>query len=964
MLLTPPNGAAADGRRVALGVAAQSVWAKSLRDPTGRLTHWLPLHQHLDDTEAVAARLFDDWLPQQVIKTVAKDVPGGADGARRLACWLAGVHDVGKASPAFAVQVPTLADRMRAQGLVAAPALTQDPARGRVTHALVSHLAVRAWLVDALGFSARREASQFAAVVGGHHGVPPDNGQLEIARERTDLAGVGSWEQVRVEFLERAINRNGGSDAFQDYRAVRLSQPSQVLLTAIVIVADWIASNADLFPLLPVEAADSPTGPTDEGSAQRISQAWADLALPPNWTAARLDPDLDLLMAERFGIVGSGARPVQAAAVLTARQQAHPGLIVIEAPMGEGKTEAALLATEVLAHASGAGGCFVALPTQATSDAMFARVLCWLRALPGDTPPGARSVHLAHGKAALNDDYKGLVSSSRYASIAEDEHVGPHHQPGTLLAHHWLGGRKKGVLASFVVGTIDQVLFAGLKSRHLALRHLALAGKVVVIDEAHAYDVFMSTYLDRVLHWLGAYGVPVVVLSATLPVARRAQMIAAYENLPILEASSDVDITSNAYPLVVGADGFGGRSAFQVPPSSRATSVRLDHLPDGLEELVSYLRGRLAEGGCAVVVRNTVGRVQETAQRLEGELGEEHVTVHHSRFLSCDRARTDRALLSLFGSSDSAQRPALHIVVGSQVVEQSLDVDFDLLVTDLAPVDLVLQRMGRLHRHRRESHARPAPVRVPRCAVVGVEDWTAEPVRAVAGSRRVYDEHALLRSAALLEPRVRRVVELPADISPLVQRAYGNVDVGPPGWQQAMAEAAETAQARARDRIARANEFRIGAVQEPGTSLIGWLRAGVGDADDSPGGAAQVRDAAESLEVLVVQRDADGGLQTPSWIESGGGEAVPMDQPVPRRQARTIAACSLRLPPALCHPGVIDDVIRALEANHFTSFHQAPLLTGELVLVLDTDRTATLRHGEARFRLTYDLRRGLLHERE
>ncbi|XVV06696.1 CRISPR-associated helicase Cas3' [Actinosynnema sp. CA-248983] len=905
------------------------VWAKSVRNQHGCLTHWLPLHQHLDDSAAVAGRLVDEWVSPQVLARIARDLPDGLDGVRRLACWLAAVHDAGKASPAFAVQTPEFIGPMREVGLHVKPGLDKHPRRSAVTHALVGHLAVREFLVRQYEFD-RVVAEQWASVVGSHHGVPPEHTQLKLVRAEHDLRGEGEWDQARSWFLERAST---GLDLGR-YRDVRLSKPSQVLLTGIVILADWIASNAELFPLL--EAHETPV---EFDLMSRVDTGWRLLGLPSRWRAESVVSDVDSAFASRFA-VGPKARPVQVAAVEVAAKQPIPGLIIVEAPMGVGKTEAALLASEELASRSGADGCFVALPTQATTDAMFGRVQQWVEALPGRG--GAVSVTLAHGKASLNEEFAGLVRRGWFASIGDGD------EEAAAIAHHWLSGRKKGPLASFVVGTIDQVLFAGLKSRHLMLRHLALAGKVVVIDEVHAYDVYMSQYLHRVLEWLGAYGVPVVLLSATLPWDRRADLLAAYEGTGVAARLDP------GYPAVVAS---GGMAPTSVPPPTRTTPVHLDRLPDDLDTLVLYLRRHLANGGCAAVVRNTVTRVQEAAERLEREFSPDRVTVNHSRFLACDRARIDRGLLHRFGK-DGASRPDLHIVVASQVVEQSLDVDFDLMVTDLAPVDLILQRLGRLHRHDRE---RPAGVSAARCGVVGVESWSSDPVRAVAGSRRVYGEHLLLRSAALVAER--DVLVLPVDIAPLVQRAYGGEPLGPESWQTAMSGAERDARELVTRRVDAARTFLLDGVGSSRDSLIGWVRAGVGDTDDEHQGAAQVRDGAESLEVLVVQCDERGGLLTPEWIERGGGWQIPLDMPVDTRQAKVIAACGLRLPVAMTHPGVVDDLIAALERNHFTSFHLTPLLRGQLVLVLDQARRAVIEHGQAKFTITYDPHRGLVHER-
>ncbi|SFP52428.1 CRISPR-associated endonuclease/helicase Cas3 [Amycolatopsis arida] len=925
-----------------------SAWAKSVRSEQGEVTHWLPLSQHMEDSAAVARRLVEEWVPRQVVERIGRDLPGGARNVPVLASWLAGIHDVGKLSPAFAVQVPLLADRMRRFDLIADPRFQHERDRRQVTHSLVGHLAVRNWLTE-LGLPRRGIATQLASIVGSHHGVAPERDQLAKVREFSHLAGTGAWETARSDALAHVTGLIGGPNVLGRFRDATITPPSLVLLSGIVIVADWIASNADLFELEPITTAELPPRPPEATrTRQRLEWAWRELDLPPKWAPAPLGADLDAEFRARFPRI-SRPHPVQVAAVKSARNQHEPGILVIEAPMGVGKTEAALVAAEVLAQISGAGGCFVALPTRATSDAMFGRVAEWLRALRQIHSGAPIDVTLAHGKASLNDNYQGLVRARWLASIGD--HVKNDHDD-SIVVHQWLRGNKKGSLASFVVGTIDQVLLAGLKSRHLMLRHLALAGKVVVIDEVHAYDVYMSQYLHRVLHWLGAYRVPVVLLSATLPAARRADLLRAYSTgrgEQVSEPRGGI-----TYPAISSS---ADPTPHAVPDDTPPKPVGVDRLPDDLDSLVAYLKHHLADGGCAVVVRNTVRRVQETADRLAEEFGSEKTTVNHSRFLACDRARLDAELVRRFGPpGPDNDRKGPHIVVASQVVEQSLDVDFDLMVTDLAPIDLVLQRLGRLHRHPRD---RPTPLRQPRCAIVGVEDWHAEPIRAIPRSRRVYSEHPLLRAAALLAGR--STITLPDDIAPLVQRAYGGDPLGPPSWQPALLAAARLAEADAARRRERASAFLLDEPGE-GASLIGWLRAGVGDAD-GPRGAAQVRDGTEPLEVLVVRRDRDGGVLTPDWIERSPDRQIPLDQPMPPALAKVIAACALRLPLALSHEGVIDDVIKELERHYFTSFATSPLLAGHLVLPLDDDRRATLRAGGDEFLLTYDPRRGLIHDR-
>ncbi|MFF4900464.1 CRISPR-associated helicase Cas3' [Streptomyces sp. NPDC001068] len=909
----------------------------------------------MEDSAAVGGLLWDEWLPSGVRRLIAEALPGGEGDGRRLAVWLAGVHDIGKATPAFACQVEQLADVMREKGLEMRSRQAMGPDRRLAPHGLAGQVLLGDWLEERHGWAAR-QTGQFTVAVGGHHGVPPENGQIKALYDaeellRTPGRSSGLWRQMQTELLDACSECFGVEGRLQAWREVRLPQPVQVLLTALVIVSDWIASNPDLFPYFPDAASSS--------SVERLAAAWRGLDLPAPWRAAEPVGDAQELFGSRFGLPqGAKVRPVQEAALVLAREMEAPGLMVIEAPMGEGKTEAALAVAEVFAARSGAGGVFFALPTMATGNAMFPRLLEWLKRLPDD---GSRrhSVHLAHSKAALNEDFAGLLARGGQVTAVDVDAAAPvprrlgeptRSAGAELVAHTWLRGRKKAMLSSFVAGTVDQLLFAGLKSRHLALRHLAVAGKVVVIDEAHAYDTYMSVYLDRVLAWLGAYRVPVVVLSATLPAARRRQLVEAYSGV----ANTQVDSASaqEVYPLLT-AVAPGGRPVVRHPaPAARCTDVRVERLADGLDVLADRLEAELDTGGCVLVVRNTVKRVLETAHVLREKFGDGDVSVAHSCFVDVDRAAKDRDLLERFGPPDKATgRPSgRHIVVASQVAEQSLDVDFDLLVSDLCPVDLLLQRMGRLHRHQRGEgqSERPARLRAPRCLLTGA-DWEADVPVPVRGSVAVYGAYALLRSAGVLLPHLdggpQRPVRLPVDISPLVQGAYAEAPVGPAHWVPAMEEARARFERHRADQAERAAVFRLGEVGRPGRALFGWVAAGVGDADDTRTGRAQVRDSRESLEVVVIQRRADGTLATLPWLEADkrgrrrGGLELPQDQVPTSLAARTAASCGLRLPLQFSYAETLDKAIAELEQLYVPAWQgkDSPWLADQLILALDED---------------------------
>lgn len=939
-----------------LSHAARVCWGKALHSDD---RDWMPLHRHLSDTAAVAGHLYESFLSASVRDQIAAALPGGHSDALLACAWLAGVHDIGKATPAFAIQVPWLFSAMEHGGLTARMQVEKD--RRFAPHATAGMVVLDRWLNDRHGWDTA-DAGQFSIVVGGHHGLPPDSEQYRRAEDHQHLLGWSRadapiWRQTQFELLDWTAEATGAAARLADWQRVALPQPVQVLLTGLVIMADWIASNSQLFPYR-VDTAFDPA---------RIRRALDELDLTDPWSAVAAEPAEDLLTT-RFGLPADfRLRPVQRAALEAAADMPAPGLMIIEAPMGEGKTEAALLAAETLAARSGAGGCYIALPTRATSDAMFGRTLEWARRLPDrHLDRGAHSVALSHSKAFSNPGFTKLFRRGEPVAVAQDDGGADTERRSALIAHWWMAGRKKTMLNSFVVGTVDQLLFGALKAKHLAMRHLGLAGKVVVIDEAHAYDVYMGVYLDMALEWLAAYRVPVVILSATLPAGRRRDLMAAYERgrkgppapvgrrarlaaaaiAPHPELEGDI-----GYPVVVTSGSDGPARVSGIETSGRSNAVEVRTLDDDPTALIATLREELADGGCALVIHNTVRRVQETAASLRAVFGEASVTVAHSRFAGPDRADKDELLRNLFGPPGNGhERPAEHIVVASQVAEQSLDIDFDVLVTDLAPVDLVLQRTGRVHRHRREGRCG-----TPRCYLTGAA-WEADVPEPVRGSVFVYGRWALLRSAAVLLPYAAegRPLELPGDIATLVQRAYGSGTVGPAEWQEAISAAHREEASKRADQEDGAKKFRLQAPLLAGTPILGWLQAGSPfDDEDSPGGRAMVRDIpVDTVEVLLIARHGDRFTTLP-WLKRHGGAPLPTETCPAEPVAKTVAASTLNLPIELSGQAVIDE----LESRHdwIGAWQESRILEGQLILDIDLDHGTEL----AGHRLEYDRHDGL-----
>lgn len=799
-----------------LSYQARSLWGKS---DYGMGECWLPLYVHMADSAGVASRLWDSWVPRSTKAIVARALDGEEALARSLFVFLAGVHDIGKATPAFQVKglpfgrggeggilwKPEHAGLVIRHDLSGRPCPTH-PIAGEVM--LTKYLKGHGFTGDGQGRQARRQAkkqaSAISCIVGAHHGRFPSTTRLVPAGEDGIALGWGDegsadWVLVQDELISYALRLADLSESDVPRLANHhLTVATESILTGLVIMTDWIASDQDIFPLVSLFGEDK-GGRIDLET--RCARAWDAASILPAWSESRPDVlPFDQFFAERFELPkGAEPRPVQVAAARVAWEMDEPGIMVIEAPMGEGKTEAALTAGELLAWRYGLGGVCVALPTMATTDAMFDRVESWLGRLPHDGSGPDKDIYLAHGKAQLNEHFQGLIRRSRQTSRFEvgvdmvDENG--RSRADDVLVSDWMFGRKRGMLSNFVVCTVDQVLMGALNMKHLSLRQLALANKVVVIDECHAYDLYMRQYLNVLLQWLGYWRVPVILLSATLPTSQRNEMIDKYlEGRRLSVASTEeAQLKSEndgpalprkdreAYPLITYSNGGAARS-IETKPSGRAVSVDMSLIDDSVETLVELLADRLAGGGCAGVICDTVGRAQEVERALSVRFGDKAVMIDHSRFMDIDRMENERTLRDLLGpqaTTANGKRPGLLIVAGTQVLEQSLDIDFDLLVTDIAPADLVLQRLGRAHRHHRGKGEcdRPASLRTATCYLRGVASFGGKGPEFAQGLTRVYDKATLTESLAVLGLDTmdsETSIALPCDIPRLVRTAYSD----------------------------------------------------------------------------------------------------------------------------------------------------------------------------------------------
>lgn len=870
-------------------------------------SEWLPLWMHGWDTAGIMEYLVQQWLPQ----SVQNDLGLGEEQLLHTARFIGLAHDLGKATVQFQGKIlPNIQEAQRrfTDCVDLPPIRTDTTPHARASEAILLSLGCPKGL---------------ASVAGAHHGKPQNEGpddyldeQIEVYEKQYYGCAPKEWNDMWQDLFEDALCQSGFSSA--DELPI-LTEQAQLLLTGLLTMADWIASNTAYFPLLPVEELGDQTC-----YPARIDAAWNALALTEPWTPSCYAMG-EAQFFDRFGFFPNEVQDMMLDVVSGAET---PGLLILEAQMGVGKTEAALAAAELLAARYEEGGLFFGLPTQATANGIFDRLENWAATQSEET---VHSIRLAHSMAELNEDYRTLPHGAACVEQDGDRESG-------VLIHSWFQGNKRALLADFVVGTVDQLLMAALKQKHVMLRHLGLAGKVVIVDECHAYDAYMNCYLDRALAWLGSYRVPVILLSATLPAKRRAELVEAYENKKLDDAPWK---ENRGYPLLTWTD---GGKVYQRAGSlhSPGKRIQLENVTE--EGLPALMRQNMCMGGCAGVIVNTVKKAQTLAAVLRQAMPEFEILLFHAQYVMPDRAEKERTLLQRLGKHSTREQRNGLIVVGTQVLEQSLDIDFDFMVTELCPMDLLLQRIGRLHRHDRSD--RPSQLQTACCAVldVGNDDFDE-------GSAAVYGKWLLWRTRQLLPPALC----LPDDIPRLVQDTYNWEPTDClPEQEESIVQKEEYLKQQAIKKQ-KASEYAI-LLPDGRDSLDGWMsEEGV---QSETAAMAAVRDGDPSVDVLLMARHKDGSVHFLPWQQ--GGRAVETGVIPTLDDALKIARQKLRLPGAFGKRWKIDRVIQELEEGnrlYLSQWQNSPLLKGELVLLLNEEGSAhlagTVLHYNRQDGLTY-----------
>lgn len=903
------------------------LWAKKNRLDNQPM--WLPLMVHLDDTSKICGLLYDRWLSQGVkdllMDSVVSDVDDKDELLLNLCRFLGFVHDLGKATAIFQVKKSFNGDyeldSLIIEKLINAGFKDIDKF-ALAKRENIGHNISGQYLLTKFGVN-----FCVTNIIGSHHGKPISKNESEICDSFTSSLfqedNINSeraiyWQNSQKNIFNKALFECGFSDP-KDLPLI--SQPGQVILSGLLIMADWISSNEAYFPLISLDQ--------DEVSPDRVEVGFT------KWLDERAEawvpnPYFENIYKSRFNFKPRDAQRKNSEVINNIDE---PGIVILEAPMGMGKTETALIAVEDLAQKTERTGMFFALPTQATSNGIFTRVREWL-----DHIEGEKSLRLIHGKAQLNDEFSKLPKSR---NIHGGDGVG---------VNEWFAGRKVSILDDFTVGTVDQILLAALKQKHLMLRHLGLSNKVVVIDEVHAYDAYMSVFLYRALRWLGAYRVPVVILSATLPISKRNSLLKSY----MMGANLDYGCipkpegfeTNEAYPLLTYNDGANIKQFADFETNDGIDYQIIKKSKDESENLVDLIKENTPKGGIVGVMVNTVRKAQDFARQCIESFGEDRVELLHSSFIATDRYKKEKNLIKTIGKNGN--RPDFKIVIGTQVIEQSLDIDCDILITDLAPMDLILQRMGRLHRHK--DTKRPENLKNPIVYILNCGGYDFD-----MGSSFVYSPYILFRTEYYLPEKIN----LPNDISHLVQLVYSGGDLDLDGELQKLYEKyREKHDEQIKDKEFKAKVYRLDKplkkVDER-KNLSNWLKNSNKMAESSEVKAnAQVRDSADTIEVIAL-KVCDGGYE---FFDQAGA----LD-PSDNKTAMEIAKRTIKLPNAVYFDKengyIIDKIVEDLEKyylENLSAWDNQAWLKNSLAIIFDSNNE--FRLGDKV--LLYDKKYGLL----
>lgn len=730
-------------------------WGKAGRkDDDSHLYHLLPYH--CLDVAAVAHVLLRE---HGGIRTHLQRLSGLDNDFIHWVVFFLAVHDLGKFSESFQNLRPDLFTLLQGR---------ESDKNYTMRHDSLGYVlwrsAVREWLfadqprrrggVPLSGFDF------WAAAVMGHHGLPP-----KIVESDCDYFSAQD-KSVAMEFVESVSSLLVPNRETLAKPDIPESKQFSWWLAGFAVLCDWLGSDSRIF-----------TYNADEMS---LSDYWA-IALSKAAdavSAAQLIParaasaqPLQSLFAPDF----KTATPLQSLCSELPLHEASQ-LFILEDVTGAGKTEAAIILLHRMLAQGYAEGVYFALPTMATANAMYERMADVYQRLY--QPESRPSLVLAHGARDLSDQFRQSIIPAQ--PIAQ-EGYGDATETASAHCSSWLAdNRKKALLAEVGVGTIDQSLLALLPSKHQSLRLLGLLGKVLIVDEVHACDAYVNELLCAVLKAHASSGGSAILLSATLPATQRQKLLDAFAEGCGSEKAKIGAPDKESYPLLTHYSAGHFKEQVVATRESVKRTVAVTLVAD-VTAVLGEIEKAIWAGRCVCWVRNTVDDARDAYALVKEHLPKAQVDLFHARYAMADRLAIEKKILHHFGRNSAPELRGGRVLIATQVVEQSLDLDFDLMVSDLAPIDLIIQRAGRLCRHTRNLEGLrvngPDQRGIPRLIVHSPDpngsitaDWYKSHFKRAAG---VYPNHAQLwLTAKLLTDKGG--FEMPGDARELIEGVYGN----------------------------------------------------------------------------------------------------------------------------------------------------------------------------------------------
>ncbi|MFO8008767.1 MAG: CRISPR-associated helicase Cas3' [Candidatus Brocadiia bacterium] len=696
------------GRSTALRGKPSGFWGKLRTNEEGQVVQWHPLAAHCADVGAVTEALVERTLVGRRLAHLL-DVPSLSRAWRARLCVLSCLHDVGKVNHGFQNRAQPGTRPRAGHVRPFADAIHADqPLKRQIVRALgLAEMA--AW------FQSESQLASLLLAAVCHHGRPLKPGyrfRRELWEANQGRDPISEMGRLR-EKIGTWFPRSGAASS----EPLPAQASFEHAFNGLVNLADWIASDEEMFPYAEDDSDRMPF------ARERARDAISRLGLDASAARRALgptEPDFSYVSEECM------PRPVQRRAGALPKD-AEGSITILESATGSGKTEAALVRFVQLFHGGLVDGMYFALPTRAAATQLHRRVRkAVARAFPEDESRPA--VVLAVPGYVRVDEVEGKLLPE-FRVLWDDNDRERWHYRG------WAASNPKRYLAAPVaVGTIDQVLLSTLQARHAHLRATSLLRHLLVVDEVHASDPYMGGLLEEVLRHHLAAGGHAFLMSATLGAAAQTRLLgrARADRVGLEEARA------LPYPLVThrGAAGGAARQIEAEPCGYEKTvTMKARAIAGAPTEIASVALKAASEGARVLVIRNTVRDCVATQVALERLAGPEHpalfrgggvVAPHHSRYAAPDRKLLDRAMEAAFGKGSKTNGV---VAVATQTVEQSLDIDADLMLSDLCPADVLLQRIGRLHRHpeERPPEARPREFRRPRCDVLVPEQRALEP---------------------------------------------------------------------------------------------------------------------------------------------------------------------------------------------------------------------------------------------